>query len=165
MNLKKYFYNKIVVITGASSGIGAAIAQLANSFGAKVYGLCKSKTNDALENVVYLSCDVRNKEQVNSAISEIINKEKSIDILINNAGLGISGAVENATNQDVNLIVDTNLLGVVNVTQAVLPYMRVNKNGKIINISSVAAIFPIPFQGFYSSTKAAVLLLSESLRM
>lgn len=153
---------KIIVITGATSGIGAVTAKYLAEKGNIVYGLSRSyKENDSIK---YLACDVTSKEQVTDAINMIINNEGRIDVIINNAGMGISGALEFNRTSEINRINDVNINGVVNMIQVSLPFLRKTK-GKIINIGSVASIIPIPFQSFYSSTKSGVLMLSETLSM
>lgn len=153
---------KIIVITGATSGIGAVTAKYLAEKGNIVYGLSRSyKENDSIK---YLACDVTSKEQVADALNMIINNEGRIDVIINNAGMGISGALEFNRTSEINRINDVNINGVVNMIQVSLPFLRKTK-GKIINIGSVASIIPIPFQSFYSSTKSGVLMLSETLSM
>lgn len=153
---------KVIVITGATSGIGAVTAKFLVDQGHIVYGLSRSfKENDS---VTYLSCDVTNRIQVKDSISHIINIEGRIDVIINNAGMGISGALEFNNSNDINNIIGVNIKGIVNIVQATLPFLRETK-GKIINIGSVASIIPIPFQSFYSITKSGVLMLSQTLAM
>lgn len=153
---------KIIVITGATSGIGAVTAKYLAEKGHIVYGLSRTfKENDTVK---YLSCDVTNKSQVNEAINEIVANEGRIDVIINNAGIGISGALEFNSDAEIFRINNVNINGVVNMVQASLPFLRKAK-GKIINIGSVASIIPIPFQSFYSITKGGVLMLSQTLSM
>lgn len=152
---------KVVLITGASSGIGYDLSKYLNSKGFKVYGL--SRSSFAIPGVVHLKADITKELEVNNAIKQIIASEGKIDILINNAGMGISGSVE-AT--DLNLLkrmFDVNFFGSFTLVKAVLPYMREAKSGKIINIGSVAGEFSIPFQTFYSATKSALKTFSEGL--
>lgn len=155
--------NQVVVITGASSGIGNITAKYLSNNGYIVYGLARRQFKE--EGITSIACDVTNKEQVSNAIYKILEKEKRIDVLINNAGFGISGSVENQKLEEIESIFKVNFLGAVNVTQQVLPIMRKQKNGKIINTSSVASIFPIPFQSFYCATKASLDIWAKALRM
>ncbi|MDD3401066.1 MAG: SDR family NAD(P)-dependent oxidoreductase [Eubacteriales bacterium] len=153
---------KIVVITGASGGIGLAACKEFISRGDKVYGLCRKPFE--LEGSTFISCDVCDKDNVVSAIGTILEKEQSIDVLISNAGFGIAGAVEFTSVEDIKRQFDVNVTGTVNVISAVLPSMRHAKSGAIIITSSLSAILPIPFQAFYSMSKAALNALALSLR-
>lgn len=153
---------KVIVITGASSGIGKMTSKFLLNKGYIVYGL--SRTQGDNNTINFVKCDVTDKTQVKKAIDQIYNKEQNIYAVINNAGMGISGAVEYTKEEDITKIIDVNLRGVINVCQAVIPYLRLSK-GKIINIGSVAGELTIPFQTFYSVTKAGVGVLSEALRM
>lgn len=150
---------KTIVITGASSGIGLATGEYFAKKGFKVYGL--SRTSGTSKLITYIPCDVTKKEQVESAFESI---QEDINAVVNNAGVGISGAVEYATTEDIKKIIDVNILGVVNVCQVATPYLRKTK-GRIVNIGSVAGELTIPFQLFYSITKASVGVLSEGLNM
>ena len=154
---------KVVVITGASSGIGLTTAKYFASNGYIVYGLARRVFNE--ENINSISCDVTNKQQVKDAINQIVKKENKIDVLINNTGFGISGSVENQKLEEIEKIFKVNFIGAVNTTQEVLPVMRNQGYGKILNTSSVAGIFPIPFQSFYSATKASLDIWAKALRM
>lgn len=154
---------RVVVVTGASSGIGEIVAKYFLQKGDKVFGLSR-KIKEELE-YEQISCDVTKVEQVKSAISQIIQKEGKIDVLINNAGMGISGSIENQKLEDIKKIFDVNFFGAVNVTQAVLPHMRDNGGGKIINTSSLAGFIPIPFQSFYSATKSSLDIWAKALRL
>ena len=155
--------NRVVVITGASSGIGSVVAKYFRDKGDIVYGL--SRRAEDKDGITQISCDVTSKANVKNAIEKIIEREKRIDILINNAGCGISGSVENSELDDIKNMFDVNFFGAVNVTQAVLPYMRGNGGGKIINTSSVASVIPIPFQSFYSATKSSLDIFAKALRL
>lgn len=150
---------KTVVITGASSGIGLVTGEYLASKGYKVYGLSRSKGNTKAIN--YIACDVTDKSQVEAAFRQI---PEDIDAVINNAGIGIGGAIEYTPTEDIEKIISVNIMGVVNVTQVALPYLRKTK-GRIVNIGSVAGDMAIPFQAFYSLTKAGVGIFSEALNI
>ncbi|MCK9471795.1 MAG: SDR family NAD(P)-dependent oxidoreductase [Bacilli bacterium] len=150
---------KVVVITGASSGIGKVCANYLYDKGYKVYGL--NRTPIISEKIEYIKCDVTNEEDVKNAF---LNIEEDIYAVINNAGMGISGAIEYATSEDVSRIIDVNIKGVINVCKYAIPRLRATK-GKIINIGSVAGELTIPFQTFYSMSKVAVSTYTEGLRM
>ena len=151
----------VIVITGASSGIGLETSKLfAKSKDNFVYALNRREIKE--DNINWIKCDLSDLESIKYAISIITNKHKNIDILINNAGMGISGAIEYHNELEIKKIIDVNLLGLINVTRLSLPYM--NKGSKIINISSVAGIINIPYQTVYSLTKAAVIAFSDGLR-
>ena len=153
--------NKVVVITGASSGIGYYTAKVFAENGFIVYGLCRTKED--LEGVNYISTDLKSDESVNAAFQKIKEERQTIDILINNAGVGITGAVEFSEMRDIDWQFNVNVYGAMRCIKQALPLMR-KKGGKILNISSIAAIFPLPFQGVYSMTKTAVNSLSLVLR-
>lgn len=146
--------NKIAVVTGASSGIGRCTAKALRDMGCKVYDL--SRRNIPLEKVTHIKTDITDENQVMSAVKEIIANEGRIDILVNCAGFGISGAVEFTTTDEAKRQFEVNFFGAVTVTRTVLPYMREQKSGRIVNISSVAAVAHIPFQTYYSASKAAM---------
>lgn len=150
---------KTVVITGASSGIGLVTGEFLSKKGYRVYGL--SRTVGSGQGIQYIRCDITKKEEVQAAFKMI---EGSVDAIINNAGIGISGPVEYTSSEDLNKILNVNLVGVVNVTQVAIPFLRKTK-GRIINIGSVAGEIAIPFQAFYSFTKAGVQVLSEALNV
>lgn len=152
---------KVVVITGASFGIGNALAKFLNNKNMKVYGI--SRSSFELENVTHLKGDVTNELEIKNLIEQVISIEGKIDYLINNAGMGISGSIESTELSEVKTMFDVNFNGTFITTKAVLPFMREAKYGKIINVGSVASEFAIPFQGFYSSSKAAVKTFSEAL--
>lgn len=161
-NMNK-FENKVAIVTGASSGIGFVAAKRLASLGAKVYGLAIN--NFETTDFSFLQCDVTNAEQVNDVVKSVFEKENRIDYLVNCAGMGISGSVENSEDKQIDKIFDVNFFGTVKMCKAVLPYMRNGGFGRIVNISSVAGELPIPFQTFYSATKAGIESFTAGLDM
>jgi short-subunit dehydrogenase len=155
---------QVVFITGVSSGFGKRIAVLLSSKGYAVYGTTR-KEIETDHNVTILKADVTDATSIKLAVDTVIKKEGRIDILINNAGLGISGAIEEFSVDDIKIQMGTNVVGVVNTIQAVLPVMRKQGSGTIINVSSIGGLMGLPFQGFYSASKYAIEGLSEALRM
>ncbi len=146
--------NKIALVTGGSSGIGRCTATALKNKGCKVYEF--SRRDIPNEGIIHISADVTDENAVKSAVEQIISAEGKIDILINCAGFGISGAVEFTEEKEARKQFDVNFFGTVNVTRSVLPFMREKKSGRIVNISSVAAVAHIPFQTYYSASKAAI---------
>ena len=151
---------KIAVITGASKGIGNAIARAFKNNGYKVYNLSRTPA-EGFENI---KTDVSDRNNVFNSINEIKEKEGRIDVLVNNAGFGISGSVEDTSEDAARKIFDVNYFGTLFATQAVVPVMRENGGGTIINMSSAGAPLSLPFQSFYSATKSAVSSMTEALR-
>lgn len=156
------WHKRVVVITGASSGIGLATAHCFSLYADIVYNLSREKGDD--ENINYIQTDVSNPDAVKDAIRKVYNKEGQIDILINNAGVGLSGAVEELLTADITKVINTNLLGVISACQAAIPFMREHRNGKIINISCTMANIAPAFCSIYSATKKAVETFTTSLR-
>lgn len=156
--------SKVVLITGATSGIGKATALLLTQKGYKVYGTARNVANVELP-FRLLQMDVRDDESIKRAVSVILSEEEKIDVLINNAGVGITGAVEELSTQALHNVFATNFYGAIAVMQAVLAPMRAQKNGLIINVTSIAGYMGLPFRGAYSASKGALMLLSEALRM
>lgn len=154
--------NYVAIVTGASSGIGLATAKMLLSKGIKVYGLAYSDYSAPFD---YFKCDVTDTEKINKILQTIFDNEGHIDLLVNCAGIGISGSVENSPNEKIKKIFDINFFGTVNMCKAVLPYMRNGNFGRIVNISSVAGELPIPFQTFYSATKASIESFTAGLCM
>lgn len=153
--------SKVVIITGASSGIGLSTAQLLQDKGFIVYNF--SRREAANEQFKSISVDVTNENNIIEALNEVYKREKRVDIVINNAGFGISGSAEDSNPVDVNRLFDVNFNGVFLMCKHVIPLMRKKGSGKIINISSMAAEFPIPFQSFYSASKSAISSFTYSL--
>ena len=156
---------KVVLITGVSSGFGKATAEILVSKGYKVYGISRKQNTDQNPNIKALQADVTDKDSVHKAVTSVIEAEGRIDVLINNAGMGITGSIEDASPEDINLQMNTNFTGYVNMIQAVLPVMRKQGGATIINTSSIGGLMGLPYQGFYSASKFAVEGLSEALRM
>lgn len=154
--------NRVIVITGASSGIGYELSQICLQKGDVVYGLSRNKPENL--NYNYIHCDITNRKMVDEAVAQIVREQGRIDILFNNAGMGISGAIETSDINQIKKQFEINFFGVINVIQSVLPYMRKQLFGKIITTSSLASKVGIPFQGFYSATKASLDSIAFSLR-
>lgn len=155
---------QVIFITGTSSGLGKAIAELCCENGHIVYG---SSRNPAAENPYFkeLKVDVIHRQSVQNAVNYILGKEGKIDVVINNAGLGIIGPIEYLDVEDVNKVWHTNVNGLIHVLQAVLPSMRNNNSGKIVSISSIASVIALPFRGVYCASKSAADKIIQSLRM
>lgn len=163
---------KVVFVTGASSGIGQALAYILMEKGCKVYGTSRSVTAENTikpkqENgfIKIIPLDVRSEKSVKNAVDYILKREISIDIVINNAGFGIAGSVEDTSPEEALSQFDTNFFGVLRVLRAVLPGMRKQKSGLIINISSVAGLISVPYQSMYSASKYALEAMTETLRI
>lgn len=145
---------KVCVITGGTSGIGKCTAEAMRQKGYAVYELSRRETGIA--GFVHIPTDVTKPEMVDAAIAEVLRQEDHIDVLINNAGFGVSGAVEFTEPAAAKKQLEVNFFGMVNVCHAVLPVMRGAGHGRIVNLSSVAGVVPIPFQTYYSASKAAI---------
>lgn len=154
----------VVFITGISSGFGLETARLLSQEGHTVYGTVRREVTP-LPKVHYLPLDVRDRQAVTEAVRQIVEKEGRIDVLVNNAGMGIGGPLEFATEEEIRLQMDTNFMGLVHCVDAVLPYMREQKSGKIIALSSIGGLMGLPFQGFYSASKFAIEGYCEALRL
>lgn len=158
--------SEIAVITGGTSGIGRATALYLRDAGYTVYEL--SRREQGVEGLHHIRCDITDEGQVRSAVAEIMDRAGRIDVLVNNAGFGISGAVEFTDTAEAQRLLDVNFFGMVRMNKAVIPHMRQAGRGRIVNLSSVAAPCPIPFQAYYSAGKAAVnaytMALANELR-
>lgn len=147
--------SKIAVVTGGTSGIGLAAARELLKSGCRVYELSRRDAG-VCPDVEHIKADVTKEDEVRAAVDEIVRREGRIDILVNNAGFGISGAIEFTPAAEARRQLDVNFFGMVNMNLAVLPVMRRQGGGRIVDMSSVAAPIPIPFQAYYSASKAAV---------
>ncbi|MDO4880498.1 MAG: SDR family oxidoreductase [Capnocytophaga sp.] len=155
---------EIVLITGASSGIGKMTAEYLSDKGYIVYGTARNP-KEISEKFTLLPMDVREEKSIQNAVNQIIEKEKRIDILINNAGVGISGAMEEIPMEEIQNVFQTNFFGAINVMKLVLPTMRNQRKGLIINVTSIAGYMGLPFRGAYSASKGALELITEAMRM
>lgn len=155
---------KIALVTGASSGIGAATAKKLVEAGFKVYGTSRRGAQAGQQQYAMLSLDVTSDASVSAAVAEVMRREGRIDLLVNNAGVGVapSGAEESSIEQ-AQSIFDTNFFGLVRMTRAVLPHMRAQGAGRIVNIGSVLGFLPMPYGALYAATKHAVEGYTESL--
>ena len=147
--------NKVAVVTGGSGGIGRCTAAALRAAGCTVYELSRREVK--ADGIIHITADVTDEAQVRAAVKQIADKEGRIDILVNNAGFGISGAAELTDSRDSHAQLELNLFGMDNVTRAVLPVMRAQGGGRIVCMSSIAGIIPIPFQLWYSVSKSAVI--------
>jgi short-subunit dehydrogenase len=156
---------KVVFITGASSGIGKSIGEFLYHKDFVVYGT--SRNPDAITQSLFplLQLDVRNTQSILNCVAQIIQKEGQIDVVINNAGVGITGPIEEIPSKEIRNNFETNLFGPIEVMKAVLPAMREQKFGLIINITSIAGYMGLPYRGIYSASKGALELITEALRM
>ena len=146
--------DKVVLITGGSSGIGLETAKALSRSGCRVYEI--SRRSATFENITHLSGDVTCADQMAKLLQEIVAREGRLDIVINNAGFGISGAAEFISPEAAQKQFAVNFFGCTNVCRVVLPIFRAQGSGRIVNLSSIAAVVPIPFQAFYSASKAAI---------
>lgn len=156
---------KVVLITGASSGIGKAIGTYLYKQGFIVYGTSRNPKNYTDSIFTLLQLDVNDVVSIQQAVNHILEKESHIDVLINNAGKGITGPVEETPISEMKKTFDTNFFGVMKVCNMVLPEMRNQKKGLIINISSIAGDMGLPYRGIYSASKAALSIYTETLRL
>ncbi len=153
---------KVAIVTGAGSGIGLAASRALVQDGWMVYDF--SRTDRAAQNVRHIGCDISEEAQVRAAVARVMEEQGRIDLLLNNAGFGISGAVEFTRAEEADRLVQVNLFGADNVTRAVLGTMRTQRSGRILFTGSIAGILPIPFQAWYSVSKAAVNAYALALR-
>ncbi|TVZ14422.1 SDR family oxidoreductase [Maribacter sp. MAR_2009_72] len=158
--------SKVVLITGGSSGIGKAVGIYLTEQGYKVYGTTRNKSKYPLfKDFPLLEMDVRNTATIAKAVSTLMEKEDTLDVLINNAGVGITGPMEETPQEEIIKAFATNFNGPLSVINEVLPIMRRQQHGLIINITSIAGYMGLPYRGIYSASKAALELVTESYRM
>lgn len=155
---------KVVLITGISSGFGRDTARLLAERGHSVYGTVRKASKvDGTVNVLLM--DLTDIDSIKRTVSEVVEREGRIDVLINNAGMHTGGSVETTPAENIRLQMDTSFMGMVHLTREVLPVMRRAGVGTIINISSIGGLMGLPFQAYYSAAKFAVEGFSEALRM
>lgn len=156
--------SKIALVTGASSGIGEITALSLAKAGYTVYGTSRRGATVTNPSFKMLALDVTSDESVQAAVSEVLRLHGRIDLLVNNAGFGVApSAAEESSIEQAQAIFDTNFFGIVRMTRAVVPHMRKQRSGRIINIGSVLGFLPMPYMALYAATKHAVAGYSESL--
>jgi len=155
---------RVALVTGASSGIGKATAERLATAGYKVYGTSRRGAQTGQQLFEMVPLDVTSDESVETAVTEVIRLERRIDLLVNNAGFGVAPAgAEESSIEQARSIFDTNFMGIVRMTRAVVPYMRRQRSGRIVNIGSVLGFLPMPYGALYAATKRAIEGYSESL--
>lgn len=157
--------HKVVLITGGSSGIGKAIGEYLINKSYIVYGTSRNPENYKDTLFPLLALDVTKTETITAAIEVLLSNEKRIDVLLNNAGVGITGPLEETPIAEIEKAFHTNFYGPLEVIKAVLPSMRLQKSGLIINITSIAGYMGLPYRGIYSASKAALEIITEAYRM
>ena len=158
--------NKVVLVTGASSGFGRSTCKLLAEKGNRVYGTGrKVQSGDQVDGFTMVQLDVNDDLSVKTAIQFVIEQEGRLDVLVNNAGYGIVGSLEDTSIDEIKALFETNVHGVLRCCKAALPEMRKNRSGLIINVSSIAGEIGLPFRGAYSASKAVVIKYTEALSM
>src|SRR4029079_15608001 len=156
--------SKIALVTGASSGVGAPTAERLARAGFKVYGTSRRAAQEGQRSFAMLPLDVTSDESVETTVTEVLRLEGRIDLLLNNAGFGVAPAgAEQSSLEQARAIFDTNFFGIVRMTRAVVPHMRHQGEGRIINVGSVLGFLPAPYMALYAATKHAIEGYSESL--
>ncbi len=156
---------RVVLITGGSSGIGKSVGEFLQEKGYKVYGTSRNPQNVQGSKIPLVAMDVRDAESIKTAVAQIITEVGRLDALINNAGVGITGPLEEIPASEIKNNFETNLFGPIEVMKAVLPQMRSQKYGLIINVTSIAGYMGLPYRSVYSASKGALELITEGLRM
>ncbi len=156
---------KVVLITGGSSGIGKAVGEYLSEKDYQVFGTSRNPENCNNSKFPLLKMDVNNTDSIEAVIAEILSKVGKIDVVINNAGVGITGPIEETPENEIKKAFQTNFHGPINVIKNVLPQMRKQGFGHIINITSIAAYMGLPYRGIYSASKAALEITIEAMRM
>jgi NAD(P)-dependent dehydrogenase (short-subunit alcohol dehydrogenase family) len=153
----------VALVTGASSGIGLATAKALRNAGFRVFGTSRRAASERSDGITMLTCDVTDDESVAKVVERVLAEAGRIDLLVNNAGMGLLGAAEESSTVQAQALFDVNVFGVLRMTRAVLPAMRHQGKGRIVNVSSVQGFIPGPYLAVYASTKHAVEGYSESL--
>jgi NAD(P)-dependent dehydrogenase (short-subunit alcohol dehydrogenase family) len=157
--------SRVVLVTGVSSGFGRAIATALAKDGHRVFGTERVRRREPPAGVTTLPLDVTNDESVAACVDAVVRTGGRLDVLVNNAGMGIAGAIEDTSVEEAKAQFETNFFGAHRMCRAVLRHMREQHGGHIINMSSLAGLVPIPFQAFYCATKFAIEAYTEALRM
>ena len=157
--------SKVVLITGGSSGIGKSVGEYLQSKGFIIYGTSRNPKNYLESKFPIVALDVTKPETISKCIFEVLTETSKIDVLINNAGAGITGPIEEIPDAEIKRNFETNLFGPINVIKTVLPIMRKQNKGLIINITSIAGYMGLPYRGIYSASKGALEIITEAFRM
>ncbi|WP_027126606.1 SDR family oxidoreductase [Gelidibacter mesophilus] len=157
--------SKVVLITGGSSGIGKSVGEFLTHKGFTVYGTSRNPERYTGSQFNLVKLDVSDTESIKAAITTVIKEKGRLDVLINNAGAGITGPIEETPDLEIQRNFETNFFGPIRVIKAVLPQMRVQNSGLIINITSIAGYMGLPYRGVYSASKGALELITEAFRM
>lgn len=152
----------VAVVTGAGSGIGLAVAELFHKQGVKVFGLDLTK-GDMAPFATFINCDIGNPESVKVAFSELKGETDVIDMLVNNAGVGAIGSVEDAKEEDWQRVLNVNVVGTARVSAAALPFLKESKSPSIVNVCSIAATAGLPKRAIYSASKGAIMSLTLAM--
>ena len=153
----------IALVTGASSGIGLVTARALRHDGYRVFGTSRKPMPDTPDGITMLICDVTDDASVQAVVDEVLSRAGRIDLLVNNAGIGLLGGAEESSATQAKAVFDVNVFGVLRMTNAVLPTMRRQRRGRIVNLSSILGLIPAPYNALYASTKHAIEGYSESL--
>ncbi|MDP9423407.1 MAG: oxidoreductase [Pseudomonadota bacterium] len=153
----------VAIVTGASGGIGRATAIALKQAGFAVFGTSRRPADAPAHGITMLACDVTDEVSVAGLVDDVLARAGRIDLLVNNAGIGLLGGAEESSIEQARALFDVNLFGVIRVTNAVLPAMRRQGRGRIVNLSSILGLIPSPYNALYASTKHAVEGYSESL--
>jgi len=157
--------SKVVLITGGSSGIGKSMGEFLLAKGFNVYGTSRRPENYKNSLFPIVALDVNVVNSITKAIDEVVSKEGRLDVLVNNAGVGITGPIEEIPEAEIQHNFNTNFFGPINVIKAVLPQMRKQNSGLVINVTSIAGYMGLPYRGIYSASKGALEILTEAFRM
>lgn len=155
--------SRVALITGASAGIGEATARALLAAGYQVFGTYRKTPERRIEGVQYLQCDVTSDASIAAVVAQVLETSERIDLLVNNAGIGLVAGAEESSVEQAKALFDVNLFGAIRMTQAVLPAMRRQRSGRIVNLSSILGVIPSPYSALYSSTKHAMEGYFESL--
>jgi len=154
----------VALVTGASSGIGRATARALAEAGMSVVGTSRDPSRaDPLEGVAFLDLDVADDDSVRAVVGQVLDRFGRIDVLVNNAGVGMAGAAEDSSVSETKALFEVNVFGVIRMTNEVLPHMRAQGGGRVVNVSSVLGFIPAPFMAAYAATKHAIEGYSESI--
>ena len=157
--------SKVVLITGGSSGIGKSIGEFLSDKNYKVYGTSRNPDNYKNSKFPIVALDVLDNTTIKKCVESVIKIEGRIDVVINNAGAGITGPIEETPEAEIKRNFDTNFFGPIAVIKAVLPQMRQQNSGLIINVTSIAGYMGLPYRGIYSASKGALEIITEAFRM